>query len=389
MKTNKRERKKVTIVWARTVLEARLLRVANTLSEDGYSVNVFAWDREARKPDIEGHEKFKCHYLHMKSPYDSPVTFLLLPLWWFLSFIFLIRNRPKAVHACDMDCFVPALLYSKITGSSLIYDIFDIYGSMVEASVPSFASRLLKSVEGWCAQKSDAVIMVNTFQYKELMEPDIQRKLFLVNSPHEVDIREVRKRGRALKTSLPEKKKRSTLIFFAGSLQYKRRFDQMIKAIKGLDGVHHIVAGAGADADRLIPMFQGSENTDYIGPISFDDVLAWSSVADIIYVLFDNSVKKYRWGAQTRLFIGMMLGTPVLVTDDSNPARIIKEAGAGFAVKDGDIKGLRKAVKKLVSSPATRKKMGESGMAEYNKKYAWGEMKYELLDLYSELMGDK
>jgi len=387
LKRRNDRKKKVIIVWARTVLEARLIRVANTLDEEGYSVKVFAWDRESDRGDMEKHDHFDCHYRHLSAPYDSPVLFLLLPIWWFSIIRFLMKHRPDAIHVCDLDCLLPALFYSRLRRIPLVYDIFDIYGKMVQHSVPKKMSDLLIRMERAGAAASSAVIMVNEHQYDLLGKPTVRRLTYLVNTPYEEDRKKVELKIREIREMISDENRKKTLIFYAGSLQYGRRFDQMLDAIKDMDDVYHVVAGAGADADRLVPMFEGSKNTHYLGPISFLEVVAWSSIADMLYLLCDAGSKKYRLGAQTRLFVGMMCGTPLIVTGGINAARIVNEEKCGLSVADKDVDGLKGVIKKLARDPSLRQRLGENGRRAYDNKYGWNILKKELVRVYSELLG--
>ena len=262
-------KKKVIIVWARTVLEARLIRVANTLDEEGYSVKVFAWDRESDRSDMEKHDHFDCHYRHLSAPYDSPVLFLLLPIWWFSIIRFLMKHRPDAIHVCDLDCLLPALFYSRLKRIPLVYDIFDIYGKMVQHSVPKKISDLLIRMERAGAAASSAVIMVNEHQYDLLGKPSVRRLTYLVNTPYEEDRKKIELKIQEIREKISDENRKKTLIFYAGSLQYARRFDQMLAAVKDMDDVYHVVAGAGADADRLYPCSRDRRTPIILAPYPF------------------------------------------------------------------------------------------------------------------------
>ena len=133
-------------------------------------------------------------------------------------------------------------------------------------------------------------------------------------------------------------------------------------------------------------MFERSKNTHYLGPISFLEVLAWSSIADMLYLLCDAGSKKYRLGAQTRLFVGMMCGTPVIVTDGINAARIVDEEKCGLSVADKDVDGLKGVIEKLARNPSLRQRLGENGRRAYDNKYGWNILKKELVRVYSELL---
>ena len=383
---NRSGKKEVIIVWARTVLEARLLRVANSLDDEGYRVKVLAWDRECNKPDIETYDHFDCHYFHLKTPYNSPLVFLLLPLWWLFVFRFLVKDRPDAMHPCDLDCLFPTLFYGKMKRVLVIYDIFDVYGKMTERSVPGPFGKILIRAEAAGARASDAVLMVNRYQHKILGKPALARSLYLVNTPYEIDIEKVNREKIMVAKKIPRKFRDRILIFYGGSVEHARRFDFMLRAIEGMDDVLHVVAGTGADAGELVPMFEESKNTLYIGPIPFIEVLAWSTVADILYVLVDSTSEKSRWGEQSRLYTGMMCGTPLIVTADVNAARIVEENMCGLTVPDNDVEALKKAIRRLGGDAALRRELGGNGKKAYFAKYRWNILKKGLVDLYSELL---
>ena len=350
-------------------------------------MKVFAWDREAMKEKIEKYEHFDCHYLQLKAPYNSPLVFLLLPVWWFFVFLFLVNQRPDAIHPCDLDCLLPTLFYARLKRIPVIYDIFDVYGKMVERRVPWPFFKVLLRSESAGVRASDAVILVNKFQYKLLGKPNLKKVLYLVNSPYEEDIGKVNRKIEEIREKIPDEHRDKTLIFYGGSLEYARRFDFMLDAIEDFDDVLHVVAGTGADADRLVPMFERSKNTLYIGPIPFIEVLAWSTLADILYVLVDSSSEKSQWGEQTRLYVGMMCGTPLIVTMGVNAGRIVEEEKCGLTVPDMDIESLKVAIKRLGGDASLRRKLGNNGKKAYLLKYRWNILKKDLIDLYSELLG--
>ena len=63
-------------------------------------------------------------------------------------------------------------------------------------------------------------------------------------------------------------------------------------------------------------------------------------------------------------------GCPILASLDGEGARIVEEAGAGFASKAGDAEGLAGSVLRMKALPAqTRTAMGDRGRAYYLREF--------------------
>ena len=81
----------------------------------------------------------------------------------------------------------------------------------------------------------------------------------------------------------------------------------------------------------------------------------------------------------------MMCGKPILVSDDSSMAGIVRQNNCGLVVPYGDVGAIREAIVKLVTNPGLREELGKNGRRAYEEKYSWTIMEKRLVDAYKRL----
>ncbi len=82
-----------------------------------------------------------------------------------------------------------------------------------------------------------------------------------------------------------------------------------------------------------------------------------------------------------------MCAKPIIVSDESRMADIVREENCGLVVPYGDEDALREAVVTLRDDPALRTALGTHGRRAYEKRYSWNLMTERLLTVYRELCG--
>src|SRR5438093_11988180 len=85
-------------------------------------------------------------------------------------------------------------------------------------------------------------------------------------------------------------------------------------------------------------------------------------------------VPNNRLAAPNKLFEAMMFSKPVLVTQGTAAAEIVREVGCGIVVPYGDREALRRALETLILSPAESAAMRARGRAAFEAKYYWRAM---------------
>ena len=84
-------------------------------------------------------------------------------------------------------------------------------------------------------------------------------------------------------------------------------------------------------------------------------------------------------------FEAMMFAKPVLASEGTLAADIVREVGCGIVVRYGDRADLNRALETLMLAPEEAKAMGTRGRAAFESRYNWKAMEPRLLALYRDL----
>ncbi len=184
-----------------------------------------------------------------------------------------------------------------------------------------------------------------------------------------------------LKQSKTSRDKNIFQIFYAGVLLKSRGFEQIAKA-SNIECVQLIIAGFGTDEDYLVGFISKYEHIKFIGKIDYKEVLERTLDSDILFALYDPSVPNNKYSSPNKLFEAMMCGKPIIVSDGTSMANIVRTENCGLVVPYGDVNAIRKAIIRLKEDKNFREYLGQNGRKAYERKYSWDIMEERLLDIY-------
>ena len=356
-------------------LEPRIRKEAATLARAGYEVHALLWDRELAHPAEEDVDGLRIHRYRRRAPEGSPALAFLLPRWWAFVFFRILGLRPNVVHAIDFDTVLPTYAAARIAGACVVYDIFDFYAEMITAPLSPRLRNLLANLERNMIARVDAVIV-----------PDMRRReQFGAARPRTlVEIRNVPEDRRPS----PLQESESFVLFYGGMIAKDRGLVDLVAACEAT-GAKLLVAGHGPDESVLLDDIESSPAASYLGTISYEDVLAQTASAHAVAALYDPHVPNNRFAAPNKLFEAMMFAKPVLVSDGTIPADIVREVRCGIIVPYGDREALKRALESLMLSPQECAAMGARGRAAFEARYNWKAMEPLLLAMYKDLLKDR
>jgi glycosyltransferase involved in cell wall biosynthesis len=123
----------------------------------------------------------------------------------------------------------------------------------------------------------------------------------------------------------------------------------------------------------------------FIGTIPYDEVIRRTLQSDLLFALYDPNVPNNRYASPNKLFEAMMCGKPILVSDGTAMAEIVREEECGLVVPYGDVDAIKHAILTLKNDPALCRRLGENGRRAYETKYNWKIMEERLLEIYRRL----
>ena len=371
---------KVTLVRSRAI-DYAVNKVAISLAQNGYDVKLLVWDRGGHITE-KSNGYTTCRF-GLKAPYDKFTVLFYLPLWWLYEFLFLMRDESEIIHACDLDTLLPALVVKTVKRNKLFYTIYDFYANNLPDGQPYLARALLRkwiaAIEKLGISFTDVLFLVDESRYEEVKGARINKLVYIYNSPPDL-FAQKRKQELRVESELT--------VFYAGLIHKSRGLEYMIQAIEDLDGVKLIIGGTGTDRAFVEKASHECEKIRYIGWIpSYEEIIRMTTKADVLFRFIDPKIPKSKYESPNKLFEAMMCGKPIIVSDNSSMACIVRKENCGIVVPYGIVIAIKGAIIKLKNNPDLRKKLGENGRRAYETEYNWIIMEGRLLDAYKYIGG--
>ena len=354
-------------------IEPRLAKEAGSLVRAGFEVHAILWDRELAYPKEEARDGVRIHRFRLQAAEGRPSLALRLPRWWAHVFLGLLRLRPDVVHAVDFDTVIPAYAAARIAGARLVYDIFDFYAEMITAPLPPRLRRLLANWERTMIPRADAVIVPDLRRREQFGTARPKVLVEILNVPEDRAVPPVREDPSQF------------VVFYGGMIARDRGLKDLVIACEDV-GAKLLVAGHGPDEADLLNVIESSHAASYLGTIPYEEVLEQTAACHVVAALYDPAIPNNRFAAPNKLFEAMMFAKPVLVSEGTLAADIVREIGCGLVVRYGDPEGLKKALESLMLSPSEAATMGAGGRAAFERRYNWKEMEPLLLNTYRNLV---
>jgi len=371
---------KVTLVRGRAI-DAAVNKVARSLSEHGYDVRLLVWDRQNTLKGATDDGYTICRF-NLRAPYDRPTVFFYLPIWWTYELFFLLKDNCDVIHACDLDTLAPAVVARLLKRAPLCYTIYDFYANNLPDGRFQFVRRLIRNlvarVEKFGIGFAEILFLVDESRYEEVRGARINKLAYIYNSPPDYfDANQAKKPGNAAA---------EMTVFYGGVINRLRGLQFMANAVQDLDGVRLILAGALHDEAFLQSSVLTSGRIQYLGWLpSYEDVIKQTLEADVLFRLSDPKIPKTRYESPNKLFEAMMCGKPIIVSDGSSMANIVRKENCGLVVPYGDVAAIKEAILKLKNEPGLRQRLGLNGRNAYENRYSWRIMEQRLLDSYQQL----
>ena len=353
-------------------IEPRLAKEAGALARAGYEVHAVLWDRTRSHPAEEVRDGIRIHRYRVAAPEGTPGLAVRLPRWQWFALRKTWRLRPDVVHAVDFDTAWAARAAARLTGAKLVYDIFDFYSEMITADLRPRVRERLAVAERRMIERADLVIVPDRRREEQFRGARAKRLVEIMNVPEDRD--------------LPIQPASDFTVFYGGMIAKDRGLLDLLAACEST-GAKFIVAGHGPDENALLPHLETSPACMFLGTIPYEEVLSQTASAHAIAALYDPLVPNNRYAAPNKVFEAMMCSKPVLTSDGTAIADLVRSLGCGVVVPYGDRRALQRALEGLMLSPDECERMGARGRAAFESGYRWEAMEPRLLEAYGSLLG--
>jgi glycosyltransferase involved in cell wall biosynthesis len=243
--------------------------------------------------------------------------------------------------------------------------------------LPEFIKHLVSFIDKFFMKLADAIIIVDPSRLNQIGRKENQGVNIVYNTPPDTSL--------IISDQIPNKKKDSFIIFFAGILTLGRDFRTMIEVCKTIDNVELVFAGFGICEESLRFVSERESKISFIGRITYDEVIHRSLQADLLFAFYDTSIPNNKYASPNKLFESMMCSKPIIVNDGTAMAEIVRQENCGIVVPYGDKEIIKEGILRLKNDPKLCKILGQNGRNAYERKYNWKIMEQSIIKLYSNL----
>jgi glycosyltransferase involved in cell wall biosynthesis len=356
--------------------DPRSLRVAAALTKAGIEVTLIGWERAGGRATTEQRPYGRVHLMPIAAGFGRGLRNLPQLLRWqtgLLRWLQVHRREYQAIHACDFDTILPALLVGKLGHKPVVYDMFDFYADMLRG-MPRLLRRGIRLVDLWAVGRADAVILPDPVRTIQIQVAKPRRLTFVYNSPMDVPF-----------AAAPGSNPAPFRLSVVGMLNFERGLLELLQVLKRHPDWKLDLAGYGSDELAIRAAAADCPNVTIHGRLGYPQAMALNAGSDALVATYDPAIPHHRYASPNKVFAAMMLGKPVVAARGTHIDEMLSEIGCGLAVPYGDIEALDAALTRLASDPELRRQMGQAGRKAYEKQFSWAEMETRLVHLYRQL----
>jgi glycosyltransferase involved in cell wall biosynthesis len=381
LKKKKREKRAILIKTNLLDRETRAAKEIKALENAGYLVTYICWNRDLKASTSKRLEVGGTHreiQLKLKAPWGNRIL-LFFPIWWCFVFFRLIVTRWDLAHAGEFTSIPPAVIAGKLRGKPVIYEILDTFEDLV--LLPKAIRNICVKIDKLFMWLASSVILADKAQIEEVRGIPNSNVVIIYDSPPDT----------FGKIGITHRRDDTFTLFLAGFLSSTKalNLDKIFTAVESIEGVKIVIAGHGNMVEEIKEWsHKVPEKIQFIGEITYAEVLERSAKADLLFVFRDYMVKpvnKYICGS--KILEAMMCGRPILVNEGTSTANKVLEENCGLVVDANNIEEIKKAIIRLRDTPELCEELGANARKAYEERYSWGIMEKRLLDLYRGLIG--
>jgi glycosyltransferase involved in cell wall biosynthesis len=271
-------------------------------------------------------------------------------------FYYVRRQRPKLVHASDLETMPGMVLYALLYQARLIYNIHDNLAQRY--SVPALISVVLNVLEGICVLMSDQTVVPEAFRRDALPYWCRHKVSVIRNTPKDP--------GYAAPSQYEDGRIR---IFYAGWLDWGRGLGSLIELADSRDDVILRVAGDGAE--EIVSLLRSKPNVEFLGFLDHDRIMVETARCHIVPALYDPRRPINRFAAPNKLAEALAVGRPVLINQEILISESLADMACAVITPYVNVANVGDQLKTLVDDPARYTQACMQARNVYDDRYAW------------------
>lgn len=264
-------------------------------------------------------------------------------------FFFLLFKKTDFLLANDLDTLYANYWAKKFKkGVKLIYDSHELYCETPELVSRPKVQKFWKKIERKCIPKVDQMYTV-TESIASIYRKEYQREVFVVRNISDRQSVSLSKSRSDL--GLPEHQK--IVIMQGAGINIDRGAEEMIEAIQLVENAVLAIVGDG----DVVPLLKAEVNAKgwnekvlFFGKRPYDELLQFTMLADIGVSLDKDTNTNYRFALGNKIFDYINSGTPLLVSNLPEIAKIVRDYDLGIIVPSHQPEEIAQAIRQMISN---------------------------------------
>jgi glycosyltransferase involved in cell wall biosynthesis len=231
------------------------------------------------------------------------------------------KNKITAIHACDFDTILPALLMKLFYQTTIIYDIFDWY---VDSRNLGMLKYFVLLFEIAALKVADVTILCEEERINQLCCAP-KRIWILPNIPN------------ITYKSYPRIKTYDNTIklSYVGVFAAHRGIEDILQYVQLHPDKYSIdIAGFGELENFVIGKADACNSIKYYGAVSYERGVQIMDNSDIIVAIYKTDIPNHRYAAPNKYYEGLFLGKPILTSKNTLVGMKTEEFQTGFVIGD-------------------------------------------------------
>lgn len=236
------------------------------------------------------------------------------------------RKDCDAIHACDIDGILPALIVGKLMGEKVIFDIFDWISSLTGRGI---VYKLVEFLQNFCYKHSDAVILCE--EERKAQAKVYNNTVFVI--PNIPDGKTVLDPYTLAKTA-EDLVQYDYVVSYVGVFDRDRGLENLLDAISNFPNVKLNIAGFGVLDEQVQHYANRCSNITYWGRVDYSAGQAIQKNSSIISAMYHLTSPLHKFAAPNKYYESLVLGVPTITTENTLVGAKVAKYDTGFVLDE-------------------------------------------------------
>ncbi|MGC8803649.1 MAG: glycosyltransferase [Bacteroidales bacterium] len=351
------------------VADQRIHRIATTLVEEGFQVNVVG--RRLQTHYDFSNRPYRVHLLNI--PFKRGIFFYACYNLWLL--LFLIVRKTHVLIANDLDTLIPNFMVGRLKHIPLLFDSHEYFPEVPELVNRPGVKKVWQTIEKsfvprirYCYTVCESIAEIYRRQYNTRFE--IIRNLPFRKEPI----------ASSFITSAGKN------IIYQGALNVGRGLEKVIDAMAFLPDVHFYLAGSGDIENELKQRAQQSpahERIHFLGRIPPEKLHAYTCGADLGISLEEPLGLNYYYALPNKLFDYIQAEVPVMVSDFPEMKKIVETYQVGLTTNEKNPRTIAAIIRDALDN-GEKRKVWKENLKKAATELCWEKEKFKLTAIVNE-----